>query len=57
MTQVVQSIHSLGRTCQKVEGYKGPTIGAKLASKHETHFTEEQLKKVNSFLRRFFDAF
>jgi len=29
MTQVVQMLYSLGRTCQKVNGYTGPTIGAK----------------------------
>jgi len=50
MTQVVQGIHSLGRACQKVEGYNGPTIGAKLASKHETHFTEEQMRKGHTEL-------
>jgi hypothetical protein len=46
LNQVVQTIHSLGRASQKIQGYSGPTIGAKLASKHETHFTEEQLKRV-----------
>jgi len=45
LTQVVQTIHSLGRVSQKIKEYNGPTIGAKLASKRETYFTEEQLKR------------
>ena len=40
--QVVINIHSLGRLAQRL-GFRGPTLGAKLAEKHEYNFTEEQL--------------
>lgn len=45
INQVVLAIHSLGRHSRKIQGYTGPSIGPKLADKHEVNFTDEQLKK------------
>jgi hypothetical protein len=46
MNQVVLCIHSLGRACRRISSWTGPTIGAKLADKHEVKFSDETLKKV-----------
>jgi hypothetical protein len=43
MIAVLTNIHSLGRVSQKVEGFAGPYLGAKLASTNRRSFTEEQL--------------
>eukprot|EP01115_Flamella_aegyptia_P002545 TRINITY_DN136634_c0_g1_i1.p1 TRINITY_DN136634_c0_g1~~TRINITY_DN136634_c0_g1_i1.p1 ORF type:complete len:195 (-),score=56.52 TRINITY_DN136634_c0_g1_i1:169-732(-) len=47
--QVVDTIHALGRAAQR-NGYNGPTIGAKLADRHEVDFTEEQLNAGKNIL-------
>ena len=54
MNAVITSIHSLGRVAQKVQGFSGPTLGAKLATAHARAFSEEQLnaaKAAPTFLR------
>ena len=40
MIAVLTNIHSLGRVSQKVEGFAGPYLGAKLASTNRRSFTE-----------------
>jgi len=42
---VLNNIHSLGRVAQKVEGFSGPTLGAKLAGANKRNFTEDQLRQ------------
>ena len=46
MMAVLTNIHSLGRVAQKVPGYSGPALGAKLATAHHREFTAEQLKEA-----------
>ena len=41
--QVVDGIHSLGRTAQRI-GYEGPVLGPKEATGERRDFTEEQLQ-------------
>ncbi|CAM6006639.1 unnamed protein product [Sphagnum balticum] len=43
IAQVTLAIHALGRQAQKM-GYKGPTLGVKLAEENKREFTEEQLR-------------
>jgi len=50
MNQVIQSLHALGRISRTVPGYTGPSIGPKIADKHEVTFTEEQLRKGQNSL-------
>ncbi|KOO22779.1 muscular protein 20 [Chrysochromulina tobinii] len=49
---VVRNIHSLGRVAQRLEGFHGPTLGAKLAEKNERSFTEQQLSEAKAMPAR-----
>jgi hypothetical protein len=49
---VVRNIHSLGRVAQRLEGFHGPTLGAKLAEKNERSFTEQQLNEAKAMPAR-----
>ena len=49
---VVRNIHSLGRVAQRLEGFNGPTLGAKLAEKNERSFTEQQLNEAKAMPAR-----
>lgn len=40
---VVNNLHALGRACQKLPGFTGPTLGAKMAEAQRTEFSEKQL--------------
>ena len=40
---VVNNVHSLGRVAQRVEGFTGPRLGARLASRNERAFSAQQL--------------
>jgi hypothetical protein len=48
----VRNIHSLGRVAQRLEGFHGPTLGAKLAEKNERSFTEQQLNEAKAMPAR-----
>jgi len=54
MMQVIQNIHALGGLAQK-NGHRGPALGVKVAEKHETSFTEEQLR-AGAYERPLLDA-
>lgn len=41
---VVKSLTAFGRTCLN-KGYSGPTLGPKMAEKHEREWTEDQLRE------------
>lgn len=43
MIAVLTNIHSLGRVSQKIPGFVGPSLGVRLATKHERHFSAEQM--------------
>jgi len=43
MIAVMTNIQALGSAAQKVAGYSGPLLGAKIAQKNEREFTAEQL--------------
>ena len=42
MMSVLTNVQSLGRVAQRIPGFSGPTLGAKLATANEREFTEEQ---------------
>lgn len=48
MRAVVRNLHSLGRIAQKEEGFNGPSLGARLASRNERHFSEKQLAEAKA---------
>ena len=45
MFAVVTNIQALGSAAQRVAGYSGPLLGAKIAEKNEREFSEETLAK------------
>ncbi|KAL8580479.1 hypothetical protein ACOMHN_053194 [Nucella lapillus] len=49
MTQVVNTIHALGRTAQK-KGFHGPTLGVKEAEHNPRHFSEDKLREGQSVI-------
>ena len=49
---VVRNLHSLGRVAQTLEGFRGPHLGARLASKNERHFSEAQLAEARAMPAR-----
>ena len=49
---VVRNIHSLGRVAQTVEAFQGPHLGAKLASRNERQFSEQQLAEARAMPAR-----
>ena len=46
MIAVLTNIHSLGRIAQRVPGFTGPALGAKLAEKTPRLFSEEQMREA-----------
>ena len=52
MRAVVRNLHSLGRVAQTIDGFEGPHLGAKLASRNERHFTEAQLLEARAMPSR-----
>ena len=52
MRAVVRNIHSLGRIAQLVESFDGPVLGARLASRNERQFSEQQLAEARALPRR-----
>ena len=52
MRAVVRNLHSLGRVAQNVDGFEGPHLGAKLATKVERQFTEAQLAEARGLPSR-----
>mmetsp|Transcript_5393 Transcript_5393/g.9042 ORF Transcript_5393/g.9042 Transcript_5393/m.9042 type:complete len:158 (-) Transcript_5393:241-714(-) len=48
MIAVLTNIHSLGRVAQRVEGFTGPSLGAKLADTNKREFDEEQLRAAKA---------
>lgn len=50
MNQVIDAIHAVGRASQKISGFSGPYIGAKLATQNERKFTEAQLKQSEAIV-------
>ena len=52
MGAVIRNIHSLGRIAQTVDGFDGPTLGARLATKAERHFSEAQLAEARAMPSR-----
>ena len=42
MPAVVRNLHSLGRVAQTIEGFEGPTLGARLATRNSRKFSEAQ---------------
>ena len=43
MNAVILNIHALGRVCQSIPSFDGPTLGAKMATENKREFTEEQM--------------
>eukprot|EP00966_Prymnesium_polylepis_P246293 5696759-Prymnesium_polylepis.1 len=43
MDAIVRNLHSLGRVAQTLSDFGGPSLGARLATKTERSFTEEQM--------------
>ena len=52
LKQVVRNLHSLGRIAQSVNGFSGPHLGAKIATKNERQFTEAQLAEARAMPAR-----
>ena len=48
MRAVVRSLHSLGRVAQRIEGFEGPHLGAKLAQRNNRTFSEAQLAEARA---------
>ena len=48
LASVVRSIHSLGRVTQRMEGWDGPTLGARLSTVAPRHFTSEQMARAKA---------
>jgi len=48
MLGVLTNIHSLGRVAQRVPGFAGPVLGAKLAEVHKRDFDEKQLQAAKA---------
>ena len=48
MHAVVTNIHALGRAAQRLDGWCGPVLGAKMASANPRSFTEEQLSQAKA---------
>uniref|UniRef100_A0A6B2G2D8 Transgelin n=1 Tax=Myxobolus squamalis TaxID=59785 RepID=A0A6B2G2D8_MYXSQ len=49
MVQVLITIMALGRKSQ-ANGFKGPSLGPKEATKHQRDFTEEQMKQGDTII-------
>ncbi|XP_059468373.1 muscle-specific protein 20 [Neocloeon triangulifer] len=50
IAQVTLSLYALGRITQKHPEYNGPSLGPKMAEKHEREFSEEQLRASEGHL-------
>ena len=47
---VLTNLHSLGRVLQRLPSYKGPVLGAKLATRTQRTFSAEQLRKAQNVI-------
>ncbi|XP_076446936.1 myophilin-like [Babylonia areolata] len=49
MTQVVNTLHALGRTAQK-NGFQGPSLGVKESQHNPRHFSEDKLREGQTII-------